>query len=93
MAKAIEHVKAEFGAVRTGRATPALVESLMVDYYGTADPAQAAGQLHRARRQDARRLALRQELPWLPSRRPSALGPGHHADQRRHRSSASASHR
>ena len=38
MAKSIEHVKAEFGAVRTGRATPALVESLMIDYYGTATP-------------------------------------------------------
>ena len=35
MAKAVEHVKAEFGAVRTGRATPALVEGLLVDYYGT----------------------------------------------------------
>jgi len=38
MAKAVEHVKAEFGAVRTGRATPALVESLLVDYYGTPTP-------------------------------------------------------
>ena len=35
MAKAIEHVKADFGSVRTGRATPALVESMLVDYYGT----------------------------------------------------------
>lgn len=35
MAKAVEHVKAEFASVRTGRATPALVEGLMVDYYGT----------------------------------------------------------
>ena len=35
MAKAIDHVKSEFGSVRTGRATPSLVESIMVDYYGT----------------------------------------------------------
>jgi ribosome recycling factor len=35
MAKAIEHVKSDFGAVRTGRASSALVEGLMVDYYGT----------------------------------------------------------
>ena len=35
MAKTVEHVKADFGAVRTGRATPALVEGIMVDYYGT----------------------------------------------------------
>jgi ribosome recycling factor len=38
MAKALEHVKAEFGTVRTGRATPALVEGLLVDYYGTPTP-------------------------------------------------------
>jgi ribosome recycling factor len=34
MAKAVEHVLTEFGSVRTGRATPALVEHLKVDYYG-----------------------------------------------------------
>ncbi|HUZ09227.1 MAG TPA: ribosome recycling factor [Acidimicrobiales bacterium] len=38
MAKAIDHVRSEFSAIRTGRATPALVESLVVDYYGTATP-------------------------------------------------------
>jgi ribosome recycling factor len=40
MAKAVEHAKAEFGSVRTGRATPALVEKLQVDYYGTEVPLQ-----------------------------------------------------
>ncbi len=35
MAKAVEHTQAEFSAIRTGRATPALVEHLKVDYYGT----------------------------------------------------------
>jgi ribosome recycling factor len=40
MAKAVEHAKAEFGSVRTGRATPALVEKLAVDYYGTEVPLQ-----------------------------------------------------
>jgi ribosome recycling factor len=35
MAKAVEHTQAEFAAIRTGRATPALVEHLKVDYYGT----------------------------------------------------------
>ena len=35
MSKAVEHAQAEFSAVRTGRATPALVEHLKVDYYGT----------------------------------------------------------
>ena len=38
MAKALEHVKTDFGTVRTGRATPAIIEGLMVDYYGTPTP-------------------------------------------------------
>ncbi len=38
MARAIEHVKAEFAAVRTGRANSALVEHLVVDYYGAETP-------------------------------------------------------
>ena len=40
MDKAVEHTRSEFGGVRTGRATPALVEKLLVDYYGTEVPLQ-----------------------------------------------------
>jgi len=35
MEKAIEHLQSELRGIRTGRATPALVEHLKVDYYGT----------------------------------------------------------
>ena len=35
MEKATEHLQHELKAIRTGRATPALVEHLHVDYYGT----------------------------------------------------------
>jgi ribosome recycling factor len=35
MDRALEHLKSDFGGVRTGRAAPALIEGLMVDYYGT----------------------------------------------------------
>ena len=38
MDRAIEHVKTEFGTVRTGRATSTLIEGLMIDYYGTETP-------------------------------------------------------
>jgi ribosome recycling factor len=38
MARAVEHVKAEFATVRTGRASSALIEHLLVDYYGTETP-------------------------------------------------------
>ena len=40
MDKALEHVQAQFTTVRTGRATPALVEKLMVNYYGADVPLQ-----------------------------------------------------
>jgi ribosome recycling factor len=35
MRKAVSHLQAEFGAVRTGRANAGLVEKLKVDYYGS----------------------------------------------------------
>lgn len=38
MAKAIEATKHEFGALRTGRASPALLEQIRVDYYGAPTP-------------------------------------------------------
>jgi ribosome recycling factor len=40
MHKAVVHLQDEFSAVRTGRATPALVDKLKVDYYGTEVPLQ-----------------------------------------------------
>jgi ribosome recycling factor len=38
MAKSVESTRHEFGSVRTGRATPALLDRIVVDYYGTATP-------------------------------------------------------
>ena len=35
MEKAVEHLHHELRAIRTGRASPALVEHIRVDYYGT----------------------------------------------------------
>ena len=40
MAKAVSHARAEFSSIRTGRATPALVEKMPVDYYGSEVPLQ-----------------------------------------------------
>ena len=36
--KTVAHFKENLGKVRTGRATTALVDNLMVDYYGTRSP-------------------------------------------------------
>src|SRR5437660_12208727 len=41
MEKATEHLQHELRSIRTGRATPALVEHIHVDYYGTPTPLKA----------------------------------------------------
>lgn len=40
MEKAVEHVQSQFTTVRTGRASPTLVEKLMAEYYGSMVPIQ-----------------------------------------------------
>jgi ribosome recycling factor len=40
MDKAVEHTQSQFSTVRTGRATPAIVERIMVNYYGSDVPLQ-----------------------------------------------------
>ena len=58
MAGALEALQRELGAVRTGRASPALVERLSVDYYGTETP---LNQLASIAVPEARVLAIQ---PW-----------------------------
>ncbi|MGH9223280.1 MAG: ribosome recycling factor [Acidimicrobiales bacterium] len=40
MGKAVTHTQSDFATIRTGRATPALVEKLKVEYYGADVPLQ-----------------------------------------------------
>jgi ribosome recycling factor len=40
MERAVGHAQTQFATVRTGRANPALVEKLTVDYYGAPTPLQ-----------------------------------------------------
>jgi ribosome recycling factor len=56
MDKAVEHVQSLFATVRTGRAAPALVEKLNVDYYGSSVPLQ---QLAAIQVPEARQLLVR----------------------------------
>ena len=58
MKKTGESVKREFAEVRTGRASPAIVEGIMVDYYGTKTPIK---QLATISTPDARLIAIH---PW-----------------------------
>ena len=43
MTKAIEHLEADFAAIRAGRANPHVLDKLRVDYYGTPTPIQQVG--------------------------------------------------
>jgi len=61
MKKAVEALREDLMAIRTGRASPALVERLRVDYYGTPTP---LNQLAAISTPEPRLLVIR---PWDPS--------------------------
>src|SRR4051812_31486121 len=46
MAKSVEALKRELMTIRTGRASPSLVERLPVEYYGTPTPLQQLASIH-----------------------------------------------
>ena len=49
MGKSIEATRHELATVRTGRASPHLLDRVNVDYYGTSTPLQAARERRRDR--------------------------------------------
>ena len=55
MTKAVESLQRELQTVRTGRASPSLVERLMVEYYGAPTPLQSLAAIHAT---DARTLTI-----------------------------------
>ena len=58
MNKAISHLEVELIKVRAGKATPNLVDGIMVDYYGNPTPINQVGNISVA---DARTLTIQ---PW-----------------------------
>ncbi len=54
----IEHLRKEISNLRTGRATPALVEDIMIEAYGTKQPLKAVASISV---QDAKTIAVE---PW-----------------------------
>lgn len=58
MKKALASLDHEFAKLRTGRATPALVEDIQVDYYGTPTPLKQIASISAP---DARTLTIQ---PW-----------------------------
>ena len=59
--KAVESVTRQFGEIRTGRASPSLVEGIHVDYYGTPTMLKQLAQISVP---DAHMLMIQ---PWDPS--------------------------
>jgi ribosome recycling factor len=55
MRRAVEVLKEDLNTVRTGRASPSLIEHLQVEYYGTPTPLQQLATIHAA---DARQLVI-----------------------------------
>lgn len=60
MKGAVEALRRELQTVRTGRASPALVERLPIEYYGDTQPLQNIAAIHAP---DARTLTIQ---PWDP---------------------------
>lgn len=58
MEKATEHLKKELLGIRTGRAHPALVSEIKVDYYGSPTPISQVGSITTP---DARQIVI---TPW-----------------------------
>ena len=61
MKKAIEHLHHEFKTLRTGRASIAMLDAVMVDYYGSPTPITQVANLSVA---DAHMLVVQ---PWEPA--------------------------
>jgi ribosome recycling factor len=48
MAKSVEATRSKFNSVRTGRASPALLDRIVVDYYGAPTPLKQLATIHAA---------------------------------------------
>jgi len=60
-AKVLDHLKNELTKVRAGKASPAMIQGIMVDYYGTPT---ALPQVANVSTPDSRTLAIQ---PWEKS--------------------------
>ena len=58
MEKAIQHVHFSFGKIRAGKATPSMLDGIMVDYYGTPTPLNQVSSINTP---DARTIMIK---PW-----------------------------
>ncbi len=61
MAKAVDHVEVELLRIRAGKASPSMLDSIMVDYYGTPTP---LSQVSNVNTPDARSIVVQ---PWEKS--------------------------
>ena len=62
MTKSTERLKGEFSSIRAGRANPAVLDKVMVDYYGTPTPVNQMAAVS-VRRRSATSSCLTPTLP------------------------------
>jgi ribosome recycling factor len=58
MKKSVEHFRGEMASLKAGRATPAILDKVRIDYYGTPSPVNQVANIEVA---DARTLVIK---PW-----------------------------
>jgi len=61
MDKAIEHCEGELQKIRAGKASPSMLDDIMVEYYGTPTPLSQVGSVNTP---DARTIVVQ---PWEKS--------------------------
>lgn len=61
MEKAIDHTDSELSKIRAGKASPAMLDGIMVDYYGSPTPLSQVGNVNTP---DARTIVIQ---PWEKS--------------------------
>lgn len=61
MDKAIDHAENELGKIRAGKASPAMLDGIMVDYYGSPTPLSQVGSVNTP---DAKTIVVQ---PWEKS--------------------------
>ena len=72
MEQAVSHLKEDLAGIRTGRASPAVLNRVTVEYYGTPVPLNQLASITRAGAAAPGRHALRQERDRRRSRRRSS---------------------
>ena len=83
MDQSVGALRKDLAKIRTGRASTALLEHIVVDYYGATTPLNQLATLECAGAASAGDTALRPQCHGKYRKSDSQVGPGTHPEQRR----------